>query len=104
MSDTRKILPYLRMPRSKREPAAGAWRASTICKLSGSWTARSAGLLIGVMAGAGLLENAGDDLVQRRILNAHVDDRVAIEDGAEHLAHAGALHLEIDHRPFAAGK
>src|SRR5437764_5567425 len=57
----------------------------------------------GFMPHLPLLEDAGDDLVQRRVLDADVGDGVAVEDGAEHLGDAGAVHLEGDDRPLAAG-
>src|SRR5947209_7995587 len=103
MSETRKILPYLRNPFSRRDPPAGRLLAAPSGNSSGALNAISAGWVIGFMTSAGLLENAGDDLVERRILDAHVDDRMAIENDTQDLAHPRALHLQVHNRPFAAG-
>src|SRR5438876_1096204 len=53
--------------------------------------------------GVGLLEDAGDDLVERRVLHAHVNHGVVVEDGGEHLGDPAAVHLQIDDRPAVAG-
>src|SRR5579871_5246525 len=84
MSEMRRMLTYLRSDRTTR--AAGP---------SGDGMAR-------LMLGPALLETLGDDMVQRRILHAHVQERVAIQNGGEHLRDAPALHLEVGDRPFAA--
>src|SRR4051794_37705619 len=56
----------------------------------------------GVMAGAGLLEDAGDHLFQRRILYAEVQNRMTVKYCSQHLADPGALHLEIGRWPLPA--
>src|SRR4051812_8071483 len=62
----------------------------------------SGGLMVGLMPRAALLEDTGDHLIERRILNGHVEDGVTVENGAEHLRDARPLHLEAGHRSFAA--
>src|SRR5438132_13860555 len=101
MSETRKVLPDLCSARCKRERSPCRFAREPFAS-AGSFTAVSAVWLPGVMTSACLLKYAGDDLIQRWILHAHIDDRVTIENGAEHLAHAAALDLEIDYRSFAA--
>src|SRR5947207_1072055 len=56
----------------------------------------------GLMLGVSLLEDAGDDLVERRVLHAHVEYRIALQDGAQDLGDPAAVHLEIDDRPTVA--
>src|ERR1700676_5085522 len=56
----------------------------------------------GFMASVGLLEETCDHLIERRILNAHVDYRVLVEDGAKDFGHTGAIHLEFRYWPFLA--
>ena len=51
--------------------------------------ARVASASGGVMGGPGLLEDAGDDLFQRRLLHAHVGHGVAVEDRRQHLGDLG---------------
>src|ERR1051326_5872874 len=87
MSEMRKILPYFRNARVNL--AAG--------------DSRSTAGVSGFMLLPSLLEYAGDDLVQRRILNANVDDFVPVENGAEHVTDLAPLHLQIRHRPLPAG-
>src|SRR5438067_1673206 len=56
-----------------------------------------------VMAGASLLEHAGDHLVERRVLHAHVHDGVLVENRIQHGRHLAALHLQVNGWPFAFG-
>src|SRR5262245_14931548 len=56
----------------------------------------------GVRAGPVLLEDGGDDLVQRRAVHAYVGDRVAGRQGPEHLAPPPPIHLQIHLRPVRA--
>src|SRR5436189_5943325 len=85
MSDTRRMFQYFlterRMPR----------------------TGRSATDMLHLRRDAALLENAGDDLIERRVLHAHVDDGIAVEDDAEHLGDPRAVHLQVGGGPFPAG-
>src|SRR5215472_7085375 len=89
MSETRKMFAYLRTA----QPGA---RAGGPCP--GAASASN-----GFMAYPALLEDARDHLVERRVLDAHVDDGVAIEDLAEHLGDPGAVHLQVDDRPLPVG-
>ena len=43
-----------------------------------------------------LLKQAGDDLVERRVLHGHVDHGPAVEDLVEGAGQFGAVHLEIE--------
>src|SRR4051812_8363432 len=70
MSETRRIFVYLR--------SVHRTRPASVC------------VMVGLVASASLLEDMGDHLVQRRILNAHVHDGVAVEDDAQHLRHPAA--------------
>src|SRR5439155_15995252 len=88
MRETRRILLYLRKARTN---VARDGRRSA-----------SAGGVISFMMGTCFLKDAGDDLVQRRILNAHIDHGVAVENHAENLGDARPLDLEINDRPGAA--
>src|SRR5262245_48242666 len=86
MSDTRKMLKYLR----------------TVC--SGPMGGRSAssplsGGMSDLRGASTLLEDLGDHLVERRILHADVDHRVAIENGRERVGDASAIHLQVGRRP-----
>src|SRR5262249_18547985 len=106
ISDTRRILPYLRSARGAFETEGfRSGRRSHVCPsvrpdLTGS--AASTGLVVALMVSMGLLENACNHLVQRRVLNAHVEDRVPVEYDAEHLGHARPLDPQVRHRPVAA--
>src|SRR5438105_3766563 len=54
---------------------------------AGMATALSNELRVGFMLGTPLLEHAGNHLVQRRVLHAHVHHGVAIQDHGQHLGH-----------------
>src|SRR6266542_2670517 len=72
-------------------------------RAGGSGSARaSGGLVAGLMPGTPLLEDTGDHLIERRILNRHVEDGVTVEDGAEDFRDARAVHLEARYRPLAS--
>src|SRR5262245_50307936 len=77
ISETRMILRYLRMARAMR--------------------------LMAFMARMALLEDPGDHLIERRILNAHVDHGVVVENGVQGLRDAGSLHAQLGDRPLATG-
>src|SRR5262245_1649696 len=48
----------------------------------------------------GLLEHTSDDLLERRVVNAHIGDLVLIEDRAEHVRDTGAINLQLGDRPL----
>ena len=50
---------------------------------------------------AAFLEDAGDHLIQRRILHAHVHHGVAIENRGQHLGTRAAIDLQFGDRPVA---
>src|SRR5262249_43349366 len=77
--------------KGRRPPAGGEERSPRLLS-SGvaagrKWSRSGDGGGLG--AGLALLEDAGDDLVQGRVLHAHVDHRVAVEDGRQRLGHLG---------------
>ena len=89
MSETRKIDRYFdqlrrRLARGRRERSAAERSPAAVAgdRLSSAGVARASG---GVMGGAGLLEDSGDDLFQRRFLHAHVGHGVPVEDRRQHL-------------------
>src|SRR5438552_19046808 len=85
MSEVPKMRQYLRTADSGRETRSRLDASSTMS--------------VGLMAGAAFLENAGDHLIERRILDAHVDDRVLIENDAEHFRDPATVATQIDGRP-----
>src|ERR671916_2217685 len=102
-SEARKILKYLR--KVAPWPGSGVARPVPADGLTGrvegaSTSARDSG---GVMAGAGLLEDAGDDLFERRVLDPDVDDLILVEDRPQDLGHPRALHLQVDLRALGPG-
>src|SRR5689334_17911644 len=48
-----------------------------------------------------LLEDPRDHLVQRRVLHAHIDHLVAVEDRAQRLRYPAAVDAQLRHRPLA---
>src|SRR4051812_15504012 len=74
---TRRIFTYLRSDASRPRGAGGA--------------VESGGLMIGTT----LLEDPRDDLLQGRVVDAHVADLVGVEDGAEYLRDPAPLHLDV---------
>src|SRR5438034_1159970 len=84
-SEMRRIFRYLRRP--ARTPGAGGNEMSN---------ARDMALQPRLA-----FEHVGDDLVQRRVLYAHVDDGVLIEDGGEHVGDSRAINLQVRNRPLA---
>src|SRR5207253_6172901 len=100
ISDTRRILVYLRnagmIVALGERCSRGASSSGRSCDRAGSGDSRLAGLVIGFMVNTSFFEDAGDYLVQRWILDAHVDHRVAVEDRAQHLSDARAFDLEVD--------
>src|SRR5947209_2681232 len=87
MSETRKMLKYFRTA-CGTGPAAGRGAGSPSAGRMGDLRCRPA-----------LFEDLGDHLVQRRVLHADVDDRVAVEDGGQRVGHARAVHLQVGRRP-----
>src|ERR1700676_3891916 len=96
---------YLRNPRMGRElridrlqpsprpgAAAGPGREGPLAETS-----------TGLMMDLSLLEDASDHQVQRGILHAHIDHRVAVEDAPQDLGPSRALDFQAGHRPIAAG-
>src|SRR6516165_4949043 len=92
ISEMRRILLYLRTARSKRE-----WGPEI-----GGLGSTSMRLVVALMLGVSLLENTSDHLVQRWVLHAHIDDGVPVENDAQHLRHAVAIHFQVDDRPILA--
>src|SRR5438132_14304112 len=80
ISEMRKMLKYFRTP----------WSSPKGCRSSAS-TAPSDRLMAGLLVRAALLENAGNDLVERRVLHAHVHNGVAVEYRAEQFRHSRAV-------------
>src|SRR5688500_6057217 len=50
-----------------------------------------------------LLEHQRDHLIERRVLHAHVNDRVAVEQGRQHLGDAAAVNLQVERGAGLAG-
>src|SRR5437868_4291647 len=96
-SETRKILAYLRAAASG--PRGRTVTGPGLCGDRGSARASSGG----VMACAALLEDAGDDLLQGRVVHAQVEHPVPVEDCTQDFGHARAVDFQVGHRPFAAG-
>src|SRR5438270_99410 len=86
-SEMRRIFPYFLNPAST--PGAGGNEMSN---------ARDMVLQPGLA-----FEDVSDDLVQRRVLHAHVDNGVLIENGGEHVGDARAIDLQVRDRPLAVG-
>src|SRR4051812_3047594 len=89
MRDARRMFQYLRTERTVRHAAGGG--------------AASTRLMTDLLARVALLENAGDHLVERRILDTHVHHGVAVEDDAEHFRHTAAIDFQVGGRSFATG-
>src|SRR5438552_411215 len=107
IKEMRKILLYFWNAVSSRPRGLGPDQGGPIAcpsRLAALDSAfRSLGGKAGLMVGMGLLENAGNHLIQRRILDAHVHERVPLQDGSQHLGHASAVDLEAGDRAFAVG-
>ena len=54
------------------------------------------------MGGAGLLEDSGDDLLERRLFHAHVGHGVPVEDRRQDLGDLAALDLDVGPWALAA--
>src|SRR5262245_49726717 len=104
-SETRKMARYLAIRERGRPGCAGASmlgageRPSTTGRSGSVCVARASG---GVMAGAGLLEDTGDDLLERRLFHADVGDGVAIEDGRQDRGDLAPPDLHVGPGPLAA--
>src|SRR5690242_19599974 len=55
-----------------------------------------------IEAGLALHEDVRDDLVERRVLHAHVDDRVLPEDRREHVRDPAAFDAQAHHGALSA--
>src|SRR5437588_10026587 len=88
-SETRKILAYL--GNAVPNPAGAKVRAP------------SGDGLTGLMLCPPFFKHLGNHLVQRRILHAHVDNGVPVEDGGKRFGDAPAVHFELGDRPLPAG-
>src|SRR5947209_19169048 len=86
------MLKYFRSVWSAPSRSGGEVRAS----------APSERLIAHLLPDVACLENAGNHLVERRILDAHVHDGVPVEDGAEQLRHACPIHLELGEGPLGS--
>ena len=53
------------------------------------------------MGDPGLLEDLGDDLLERRVLHAHVGQGVPVQDRPQHLGHPRPLDLDVGERALA---
>src|SRR4051812_5481007 len=95
-SEARKILKYLR--KVAPWPGPGVARPGSEVDHTGrvEMALASARVSGGVMAGAGLLEDAGDDLLERGVLHPDVGHFILVEDRPEDLGHPGSLHLQVD--------
>src|SRR5437899_1576789 len=92
-SEMRKILRYFRrLASAGREPPDGGTKAGDLRPPLAEMPGESDTLF---MASAALFENAGDHLVQGRVLHAHVHDRVLVENQSEHLGNPAAIHFQI---------
>src|SRR5438874_6530833 len=99
MSDTRRMFQYFLTP-EKGDAARFDPARSNASKRAAS---PFSGDMLHLRCDPALLENAGDDLIERRVLHAHVNNGVTIKDDAEHLGDTRAVHLQIGGRPFPAG-
>src|SRR6516165_10002137 len=80
MSDTRKMFQYLRAARRERvswsEWSAGGGLMRSPFSTTGTGYPASTGFMVGLMTGVPLFENACNQMVERRVLHADVDDRI----------------------------
>src|SRR6266852_2692805 len=102
ISATRRILVYLRNPRTAEIRNAKSeiriWDLGFGISALGVSNSGSTGFVLGFMVNTSFLKDTCNHLVQRRILDAHVDDGVAVEDRAQDLGDARPLDLEVDNR------
>src|SRR5690242_1500993 len=95
MSETRKIWTYLaRMERRTGARSSVAAPAAGMERLLG----RSGGGVLGGLEGLTFLEDAGDHLIQRRVLHAHVDHDIVIQNIRQGAGNLAPLHLQLGHR------
>src|SRR5947209_5129980 len=94
VKDARKTFAYLTRGERCGGSATGADR-DTLSPASGIASA-------GLMARLPFLEDTSDDLVERRVLNADVDDREPVQDRAQDVRHAGPLDFQADNRALAS--
>src|ERR1017187_891138 len=103
VSEARKIAQYF----ARRGPparGAGATRrrseAAPVATKGGKPSAaRASG---GVMSVLGLLEDAGNDLLQRRLFHAQVGHGMPVENRGQYTRHPAARHLDVGPRPLPA--
>src|SRR5438552_16390453 len=97
--ETRKILVYLRNPRKivrSGERPSGRTESGRSFDPARVHNSASAGFVIGFMMNTSFLKKAGNHLIQRWVLDAHVDHGITVEDRAQDLGDARPFHLEID--------
>src|SRR5947209_10475216 len=87
MSEMRRILTYLR------------YRA----RATGSRAGASTGLMVvpSPVQRLAFLEHAGNSLIERRILHAHVQHGVLVQNNGQQLGHPAALDAQLHDRSFA---
>src|SRR5581483_9323955 len=103
MSETRRILPYLRATRRKRGFLRGVPEVGVSSPRSRPDPPSLFCSVIAFMLHARLLEDASNYLIQWRVLHAHVHDGVALENRFQDFRYACTVHLEVHDRPFECG-
>src|SRR4051794_34511894 len=99
-SEARKIRRYFRSVASDRHAGGRAGAGSGSAGAAGRRAVGvGATMSGGLMALATLLEDAGDEVLERRVLHAHVGHGVAVEDRPQDLGHPGTLDLDVGRRP-----
>src|SRR5579871_1280301 len=100
MSETRKIFTYLRR---------GAGRGARGEGITATDESGSSGIGLypsplvprpALLFRPSLFEDAGNHLIQRRVLHAHVQHGVAIQDRPEDVGHPAARDFQVGRRPF----
>src|SRR5216683_2666248 len=104
--ETRRILVYLRNPRLILELGERPSGRIPSCRSSDPACVNnsgSAGFVIGFMVNTSFLKETGNYLIQRGVLDAHVDHGITVEDRAQDLGDASPFNLEVDNRVGATG-
>src|SRR6516225_12504448 len=106
MSETRRIFQYFctawRGLRGAMPPSANSRLSTPTAGPGDTSSAPSAGCMVGLMIGVGLLKHAGDYQVQGRVLHADVNYRIPFQDGGQHLGNARAVDFQTGHRTVVA--
>src|SRR5260370_17128604 len=104
--EIRRILVYLRNPwlilelgESSSGRISSGWSSDHGCVNNSG----SGGFVIGFMVNTSFLKETGNHLIQRWVLDAHVDHGITVEDRAQDLGDASPFNLEVDNRIGATG-